>query len=358
MSIAGHDPRSPGSGMPAFLRACRGERVRPAPVWMMRQAGRYLPEYRKLRARHHFLDLCKTPELAAEVTLQPVRRFSVDAAILFSDILIPLEPMGVGLRFEPGPILERPIRTEQAIASLRPLDAEEPCGFVMEAIRMLRRELGVPLIGFCGAPFTLAAYLAEGGGRAKASFDSIVRMMYERPELAERLLAILSDAMAEYLGAQVRAGAQAAMIFDSWAGILGPEFYARFALPAVQRIIARLPAERGPVIYFVLGGAHLLEKIAESDADVIGIDWRTSLSGARMRLAGGRVTALQGNLDPRALYAPEETLRREVRRVLREGAGGGHVFNLGHGILPDTSLASAERLVDLVHTLSMEEEAS
>ena len=354
-----------------FLRACRGEAVGMAPVWMMRQAGRYLPEYRALKEKHDFLTLCKTPELAAEVTLQPLRRFPLDAAILFSDILVPIEPMGVGLRFDPGPILDRAVNTEEAIASLRPVDAEQSCGFVMETIRILRRELdGVaPLIGFCGAPFTVGAYLAETRekGKTKGTFDTIASLIFERPDLAHRLIDHLTGVMAGYLSAQIHAGAQAVQIFDSWGGILGAREFQEFALEPVRRLIASLPAERGPVIYFVLNGGHLVEQIATSGADVIGIDWRTPLDAARARIAatrgGERVRALQGNLDPHALYAPAGRLRDEVRRVLAEGQpasprpgtiAGGHAFNLGHGILPDAPIPSVETLVSAVHEISTE----
>jgi uroporphyrinogen decarboxylase len=337
-----------------FLRACAGEPVERTPVWIMRQAGRYLPEYRALKDRYDFLTLCKTPELAAQVTLQPVERLGVDAAILFSDILVPLEPMGVGLRFEPGPVLERPINTAEAVSALRPLHAEESCAFVMDTIRLLRRELEgkIPLIGFCGAPFTLAAYLVESRekGKTKGTFDGVVRMIFEEPELAHRLLRHLGEAMTDYLSAQIKAGAQAVQIFDSWGGILGPREFREFALPYVRRMIAALPAGRGPVIYFVLNGGHLLESIRESGAEVIGLDWRTPLQEARRRVGP---CALQGNLDPRALFATKTRLAEEVRRVLAEGSGsGGHVFNLGHGILPDTPVESTQALVDLVHRLS------
>ncbi len=338
-----------------FLRTARGEAVERAPVWIMRQAGRYLPEYREIKARYDFLTLCKTPELAAEVTLQPVRRLGVDAAILFSDILVPVEPMGIGVRFDPGPILDRAINTEAAIASLRPVDAEESCGFVLDAIRILRRELRVPLIGFAGAPFTVAAYLAEERGRKPGAFDAIVRMIFEAPDLARRLLSALTDVMAGYLSAQIRAGAQAVQIFDSWAGILGRREFEDFALAAAQEVIARLPSPRGPVIYFVPNGAHLLDLLPRSGADVIGVDWRTPLSEARRAIDAdpARLVALQGNLDPRALFASRERLREEVERVLREGRGpGGHVFNLGHGILPDTTVEAAQALVEDVREIS------
>jgi uroporphyrinogen decarboxylase len=277
--------------------------------------------------------------------------------------------MGVGLRFDPGPILERAINTEETIASLRPVDAEASCGFVMEAIRILRRELdGVaPLIGFCGAPFTVGAYLAETRekGKTKGTFDTIASLIFERPDMAHRLIDHLTEVMAGYLSAQIRAGAQAVQIFDSWGGILGPREFGEFALEPVRRLIASLPAERGPVIYFVLNGGHLIEQIATSGADVIGVDWRTSLDAARARIAaaagGDGVRALQGNLDPHALYAPPDRLREEVRRVLAAGLpvaprpgtiAGGHAFNLGHGILPDAPIASVETLVSSVHEIS------
>lgn len=370
-----------------FLNACRNRATPYTPIWIMRQAGRYLPEYRELRARHDFLALAKTPELACEVTLQPVRRLGVDAAILFSDILIPIEPMGVGLRFDPGPILDRAIDTEEAIRSLRPIEAEDSCRFVMDAIRMLRRELGdtAALIGFAGAPFTLAAYLVEGKlgakaadarklqpgatpgattgvtagassseGKGSTSFDKVVRLCFERPDLAHQLLELLTDVTVSYLSAQIRAGAQAVQIFDSWAGILGPREFREFALAYVRRIIERLPTDRGPVIYFVLNGGHVLADLGTSGAEVCGIDWRTSLDLARSVV--GPEVALQGNLDPRVLFAPPEVIAERAREVVRAGAGsvgggvgGGHIFNLGHGILPDTPVEAAQHLVRTVH---------
>jgi len=320
----------------------------------MRQAGRYLPEYRELKDRYDFLTMCRTPELATEVTLQPIRRLGVDAAILFSDILIPVEPMGVGLRFDPGPMLGHALDNEDAIAALPPVEIESSCGFVMDAIRMLRRELqGVaPLIGFAGAPFTLAAYLVEGPKKKEKGapgFDKVVRLAFERPDLLERLLNYLTTVTADYLTAQIRAGAQAVQLFESWGGILGPREFSRFALPFVQEVIRRLPKERGPVIYFTLNGGHLMNLLDESGADVIGVDWRTPLDEARRRL-GSRV-ALQGNLDPRALYASPDRIGEFARDVL-DRASGGHVFNLGHGILPDTPVESAQALVEHVHNLS------
>ena len=337
-----------------FLRACRREPVPFTPIWIMRQAGRYLPEYRELKDRYDFLTMCRTPELATEVTLQPVRRLGVDAAILFSDILIPVEPMGVGLRFDPGPMLDHALDSEETIGALPPVDIEASCGFVMDAIRMLRGELkGVaPLIGFAGAPFTLAAYLVEGPKKqtkGSPSFDKVVRLAFERPDLLEQLLNYLTTVTADYLSAQIRAGAQAVQLFESWGGILGPREFSRFALPFVQEVIRRLPKERGPVIYFTLNGGHLLNLLDDSGADVIGVDWRTPLDEARKKL-GSRV-ALQGNLDPRALYATPEKIGEFARDVL-DRASGGHVFNLGHGILPDTPVESAQALVEHVHRLS------
>ena len=330
-----------------FLRACRRQPVDRPPLWIMRQAGRYLPEYRELRQRVDFLTLCRTPELAAEASLQPLRRFPLDAAIVFSDILVPIEPMGVPLTFDPGPKLERPLRTAADVDALRVVPAAESVPHVGQAIAILRRELDgrAPVLGFCGAPFTLAAYLIEG--RGKEGFGAIKQMAFAEPALLERLLGTLADAMADYLSFQIRSGAQAVQIFDSWAGILSPADYRRFALPAVQRLIRGVARDGAPLVYFAPAANHLLEDMAASGADVIGVCWRTPLAEARRRL--GERLAVQGNLDPHALFAPPEVVRERALAVLDEAGGGpGHVMNLGHGILPETPIASVEALVEAV----------
>jgi uroporphyrinogen decarboxylase len=330
-----------------FLRACRREPVDRTPLWIMRQAGRYLPEYRELRSRVDFLTLCRTPAIAVEASLQPIRRFGLDAAIIFSDILLPLEALGVELTFAPGPRLSRAVRTPEEIAALRPRPIAEVTPYVGEAVALLRRELDgrVPVIGFCGAPFTLAAYLVEGEGGG--SFGAVKTMMYRDPTTLTRLLEVLADLGADSLNLQIRSGAQAVQIFDSWAGILGPEAYRSFALPAVRRLIRGLKREGVPVIYFAVDAGHVLEDAAASGADVLGVCWRTPLDQARRR-TGGKV-ALQGNLDPHALFAPPEIVRRLAIEVLESaGEAPGHIMNLGHGILPGTPIESVEALVDAV----------
>jgi uroporphyrinogen decarboxylase len=330
-----------------FLAVCRGEVADVTPVWFMRQAGRSLPEYRALRSTKDILSLCRTPELAAEVTLQPVRRLGVDAAILFSDIVIPLEAMGVALKIEPGvgPVIESPLTDTAGIESLKPLSPEDGVPFVLETIDILRKELDVPLIGFAGAPFTLASYLIEGGpsknhARTKA-------LMYGAPVTWHRLMDVLAEAMLDYLRAQVQAGAQAIQLFDSWAGHLGPLEYREFALPAVIRILRGLDPLGVPRVVFGVTTGELLGLLAESGADVVGVDWRTPLDVARVRTGGGLV--LQGNLDPAACLAPWEVAQGRAADVLTRGGGRGHIFNLGHGVLPDTDPATLERLVDFVH---------
>ncbi len=347
-----------------FLRACRRERVERTPIWIMRQAGRYLPEYRALRAKHDFLTSCRTPELACEITLQPVRRLGVDAAILFSDILIPLPGMGIGVDFRPGPVLERSVRSEADVERLRVPDPRESTGFVLDAVRLIRRELDgrVPLIGFAGAPFTMATYLVEGGG--SKSFAAIKGLLFGEPALAERLLGICAETAGRYLAAQVEAGAQAAMLFDTWAGLLSPADYRRFALPAARHaleIVAR--AGSAPRIYYAGEPAGYLEAARETGAEVVGVDWRVDLDVARRSLGDG--VALQGNLDPGVLFAPPAEIRRRAEAVLRAARGAdapaaderpgsavGHVFNLGHGILPATPPEHAQALVDAVRELS------
>jgi uroporphyrinogen decarboxylase len=351
-----------------FLRACRREPVERTPVWIMRQAGRYLPEYRALRERHDFLTCCRTPELACEITLQPIARLGVDAAILFSDILVPLPAMGVDVTFNPAPHLAHPIRTDAAVRALRVPDAREATPYVLDAVRLIRKELDgrVPLIGFAGAPFTMATYLVEGGG--SKSFAAIKRLLFSDEPTAHRLLTTCADTVASYLGEQVRAGAQAAMLFDTWAGLLGPEDVQAFVLPYVKRVFdaVRERAAEGsldvPLIYYAGDAAGWIEASRETGADVIGVDWRMGLDLARTRLGGG--VAIQGNLDPAVLLGSPALIRQRTRRVLDaalEGQGTGqgtgraargHVFNLGHGILPETPPGHAQVLVETVRELT------
>jgi uroporphyrinogen decarboxylase len=337
----------------AFLRACAGEAVRPVPVWLMRQAGRYLPAYQKVRGQTDFLTLCKTPELAAEVTIQPLDILGVDAAILFSDILIPLEAMGAGLEFFEGrgPVLDPPVRSGQDLERLRPIDPDSDVSFVLETIRILRRELAgrVPLIGFSGAPFTLATYLVEGG--TSRSFVNIKRMMFEAPAVFHDLMGLITDVTVAYLSAQIEAGAQAVQVFDTWAGVLSREDYRQCALPYAERILRELEGRGVPRIYFVYDGGHVLDLVGNSGADVIGLDWRTDIETAISRT--GPDTVVQGNLDPCALFLPEADLRARVASVLRQGRGAkAHIFNLGHGVLPEIPPEKARLVVDLAHELS------
>ena len=330
-----------------FIQACRRQPVDRPPLWIMRQAGRYLPEYRALRERVDFLTLCKTPELAAEASLQPIRRFGLDAAIIFSDIMIPLEALGCRLTFDPGPRVAEPLRTRAQVDALQPRPMAEVVPFVGQAISRLRAELAgqVPVIGFCGGPFTLAAYLVEGQGGE--GFGEVKRMMFAEPETLTRLLEVLADAMAEYLSLQIRSGAQAVQIFDSWAGILSPQDYRRFALPAARRVAEGTKRIGEPLIYFAPDAGHLLEDVLTIQSDVIGLCWRTPLDEARRRTEG-RV-ALQGNLDPHALLAPPDVVRQRALEVLeRVGDRPGHIMNLGHGILPQTPVESVQALVETV----------
>jgi uroporphyrinogen decarboxylase len=332
----------------AFLDACRRQPVPHRPIWIMRQAGRYLPEYRALRAKVDFETLTRTPELAAEVTLQPLRRFALDAAILFSDIMTPLQGMGVPLVFEPAPVVREPLRTMAQIEALPALLPERDVPFVLESIRLVRAGAprGVPLIGFAGAPFTLMCYLVTGG--PSKEFAAARAFLYAQPQAAERLLERLGEAMAQYLQAQARAGAQALMLFESWAGLLAPREFAQFALPAVRRTLAALRSCGVPLIYYLNQGAALMSEVAQLDVDVVGVDWRLGLSQVRRTLGPDR--AVQGNLDPAALFAPPAQLRRHVDAVLDEaGTAPGHIFNLGHGIWPDTDPDAVARLVDYVH---------
>lgn len=336
-----------------FLRACRRQPVDCTPVWFMRQAGRYLPEYRRIRERYGLLDICRAPDLAAEVTLQPVRTLGVDAAILFADILLPLIPMGVELHFAAGegPVIGHPVRSATDVAALRPLEPEADLPFVLETIRLVRRELDgrVPLIGFAGAPFTLASYLIEGG--ASRDYVPTRRFMWCAPDAWHMLMDRLAEAVTAYLRAQVRAGAQALQLFDSWVGCLSPNDYREYVFPYSRRVLSALAEEGVPVIHFGTGTAGLLEWMRDAGGDVIGVDWRIGLGTAWQRL--GTQVAIQGNLDPAALLGPREALEQRVRQVLEEAAGRpGHIFNLGHGILPQTPVEHVKAVVEMVHAFS------
>ncbi len=335
-----------------FLRACRREKTAFTPIWLMRQAGRYLPEYRALRAKHDFLTLCKTPAAATEVTLQPIERLGVDAAILFADILLVLEPLGVGLEFTrgEGPHIARPVRSAADVARLDPVDVPSSVGFVFETVRLVRKALAdrVPLVGFAGAPFTLASYLIEGG--ASREFLHTKRFMRGEPAAWHALMARLAGITAEYLNGQIGAGAQAVQLFDSWVGTLSPADYREFVLPHSRAVLSRL-APGVPTIHFGTGTATLLELMKEAGGDVLGLDWRVDLGPTWDRLGGD--VAVQGNLDPAVLLAPVPEIRRAAGAIL-EGAARrpGHIFNLGHGVHQETPVDHVRALVDLVHEMS------
>jgi uroporphyrinogen decarboxylase len=341
-----------------FLRALLRQPVDQTPVWMMRQAGRYLPEYRATRQQAgSFMDLCRNAELACEVTLQPLRRYPMDAAILFSDILTVPDALGLGLYFVEGegPRFHKTVRSDEDLAGLNSISAEDDLGYVMDAVRTIRRELNgqVPLIGFSGSPWTLATYMVEGG--SSRDFANVKTMAYDRPELMHQLLSLLADAVADYLAAQVRAGAQALQIFDTWGGSLSATGYKEFSLKYMQRVISRLPAEADgrpvPVIVFTKGGGQWLSAIADCGAQAVGIDWTTDIAAARQQV-GDRV-ALQGNMDPSMLFASPDRIREEVASILAGyGHGSGHVFNLGHGITPGVDPDHVTAFVDAVQELS------
>ncbi|HJY79613.1 MAG TPA: uroporphyrinogen decarboxylase [Candidatus Binatia bacterium] len=335
-----------------FLQACRREPAPYTPVWLMRQAGRYMPEYRALREKVPFLTLCKSPDLAAQVTVEAVERLGVDAAIIFADILLIVEPMGVGLEFSKGdgPVIHRPVRSGadvDRLAESRPVDTVP---FVFEAVRKARVGLPahIPLIGFSGAPFTVASYLIEGG--SSRHYIETKRFMYQNPGAWRVLMERLVRMIAAYVNGQIAAGAQAVQLFDSWVGCLSPADYRTFILPHMKALIQKI-TPRTPIIHFGTETAGLLELLAEAGGDVIGVDWRIDLDVAWRRI--GEERAVQGNLDPVALFAPQDELRRQVERILQSVAGRpGHIFNLGHGILPQTPVENVVALVEMVHEIS------
>jgi uroporphyrinogen decarboxylase len=348
---SGARPSAPFRDHPMML-ACRREPAPYTPVWLMRQAGRYMPEYRRVRAQYDFLEMCRRPEIAAEVTVTAVERLGVDAAIIFADILLPLIPMGVGLSYEKegGPLIARPVRSAADLERIAPIDAAGALGFVGDAIRIARRALGdrTPLIGFAGAPFTLASYLIEGGG--SRHYRATKTMMYTEPATWHRLMNTLARATADYLNMQVAAGADVVQLFDSWVGVLGPGDYRRFVLPHTAAVISAL-SPGVPLIHFGTGTGNLLELMREAGGDVIGLDWRVELDQAWARLGYG--VGVQGNLDPVVLFADIPEIRRRVRAILDQAAGRpGHIFNLGHGILPETPVDHVRALIDAVHEMS------
>ena len=335
-----------------FLRACRREPVDTTPVWFMRQAGRYMPEYRAIREKYTLIEICQHPEIAAEVTLQPVRALGVDAAILFADILLPVIPLGLGLEFAKGegPVIGSPVRTLDDIRAMNPFNTEADLGYVMEAIRILRDELkDVPLIGFCGAPFTVASYIFEGG--SSHDFLKTKTMMYAAPEVFHALMERLSSVLADYIVAQIRAGAQAVQIFDSWVGALSPSDYKMFVLPYSQKVLKAAEAMNVPVIHFGTNTTTLLPGMKTAGGTVLGLDWRILLDDGWDLI--GHDVAVQGNLDPALLFAPLLKLKKRVHDVLRRADGRpGHIFNLGHGILQNTPVDNVKAVVDMVHEYS------
>ncbi|MDQ1418250.1 MAG: uroporphyrinogen decarboxylase [Acidimicrobiaceae bacterium] len=341
----------PSAALPersAFLDACRGRAATHRPVWFMRQAGRSLPEYRALRGNGSILDAVRQPELAAEMTLQPVRRYGVDAAILYSDIVVPVAAIGFGVDVKAGrgPVIEHPFRSAADLARLRPLDPEQDTPFVLETVRILVKELDVPLIGFAGAPFTVASYLIEGG--ASRDYAKTKVLMHSQPAVWAALLDRLADLALASLRAQVEAGVAAVQLFDSWAGMLSPADYQRYVLRATTKVLAGLADLDVPRIHFGVGTGELLSLMATAGADVVGVDWRVPLDQVRQRVGPGR--AIQGNLDPVICLAPWDVVEGAAREVLAQaGSGPGHIFNLGHGVLPATDPDILARLVDLVH---------
>ncbi len=337
-----------------FLKACRREKTDFTPVWLMRQAGRYMEEYRKIRSKVDFLTMCKTPDLAAEVTLQPINRIGVDAAIIFADILLPLEPMGIKLEFakDEGPVISNPVRTNEDINALRNINTDEELSFLPEAIRIVKRELNgkVPLIGFSGAPFTLVSYIIEGGG--SKNYLEAKKMMYNTPDMWHRLMDKISNVIINYLLAQIKAGADVIQLFDSWVGCLSKEDYCQYVLPHSRKIIENIKKEQNvPLIHFGTNTATLLQSMKEAGGDVIGMDWRINLDVGWEKI--GFDKAVQGNLDPVVLLSNPAVIEKRVKDILKRAGGrSGHIFNLGHGILPETPVDNVIALVDMVHNLS------
>jgi len=335
-----------------FLAACRREQTSFTPVWLMRQAGRYMEEYRKLRAQYGFLELCKRPDLAAEITLTPVQKLGVDAAILFADILLILEPLGVGLEYSKGdgPVIHHPVRSGKDVDALKEFNVESELSFVYDAVKQVTKTLEnkVPLIGFAGAPFTLASYLIEGG--SSRNYLHTKRLYYTAPEAWKRLMERLAKIVAQYLNCQIAAGAQAVQLFDSWAGCLTPMDYQQFVLPYTKSVIVAI-APGVPVINFSTGTAGLLKHIRAAGGDVIGLDWRINLDEGWASV--GDDVGVQGNLDPVVLFASPKEIRNRVADILRQAGGKpGHIFNLGHGVLPETPVDHVIAMVDAVHELS------
>ncbi len=332
-----------------FLRACRREEVERTPIWIMRQAGRYLPQYRAIRQKADFLTMCKTPELAAEVTIQPVDLIGVDAAIIFSDILVIPEAMGMHLDMveSKGPVFPHPIRNEDDFKTLKDIDASKDLKYVLDAVSLTKKELNgrVPLIGFAGSPWTLLTYMVEGKG--SKNFSEIKRLIYNNPNLAHKLLDKISNAVAEYLSAKIDAGANAVQIFDTWGGILSQNDFQEFSLNYIENVISKIKRTKEPIIVFAKGVHYGMDNIVKAGADVIGLDWTMDLGKIRNEV--DNKVALQGNLDPTVLYGSKDKIREEVKRVLNSyGEGNGHIFNLGHGILPDVDPENAKALVQFV----------
>ncbi|HSR54465.1 MAG TPA: uroporphyrinogen decarboxylase [Acidobacteriota bacterium] len=337
---------------PRFLKACRRQPVDRIPVWLMRQAGRYMAEYRALRQKYEMLEVCKTPELALQVTMQPINRFDLDAAIIFADILLPLEGMGVPFGFKPnhGPVIHDPVDTVEKAASVHVADVESSLGYVLRALRLVRAELddSIALIGFAGAPFTLASYMIEGGG--SRNYLKTKGLMYGHPQAWHKLMKTVSETTWRYLSAQADAGAQALQLFDSWVGCLSPDDYEEYVFPHVRSIFARLSDKGVPLIYFGTNTTTLLARMKESGCSVLGVDWRVPLNQA-FEMAGPM--AVQGNLDPAALFAPRQVLLKKVEDILQQARRRqGYIFNLGHGILPKTPVENVEAVIDYVHASS------